>query len=129
MKTLLTIFFLFTFTAIHAQDTPAPVQKKFEMKTYYLVFLKKGPHRDQDSTTMANIQEGHMAHLNKMHDLGKMCIAGPLMDDGDIRGICVYVTETIEEATRLVNEDPAIKSGRLVAEIHPWYAAKGSKLL
>lgn len=99
-----------------------------EMKTYYLVFLKKGIKRDQDSIASAKIQEGHMAHLNKMYAEGKMDLAGPMMNDGDLRGICVYNVGSLEEAKKLVNSDPAITSGRLVAEILPWYSQKGAVL-
>ncbi len=103
-------------------------EKKYEMKTYYMVFLKKGPNRDQDSATVAKLQEQHIAHLTKMADAGKMDLAGPFMDNGEIRGICVYNVATKEEAEKLANEDPMVKAGRLIVEIHPWYAAKDSKL-
>lgn len=103
-------------------------EKKYEMKTYYMVFLKKGPNRDQDSATVAKLQEQHIAHLTKMADAGKMDLAGPFMDKGEIRGICVYNVATKEEAEKLANEDPMVKAGRLIVEIHPWYAAKDSKL-
>ncbi|MBN8695982.1 MAG: hypothetical protein J0L87_05590 [Bacteroidetes bacterium] len=103
-------------------------EKKYEMKTYYMVFLKKGPNRDQDSATVTKLQEQHIAHLTKMADAGKMDLAGPFMDKGDIRGICVYNVATKEEAEKLANEDPMVKAGRLIVEIHPWYAAKDSKL-
>ncbi len=106
----------------------SPEAKDGEMKTYYLVLLKKGPDRMQDSSTVARIQEGHMAHLHKMADAGKMNIAGPLMEDGDIRGICIYNTASLEEARQLAEEDPAVRSGRLLVEIHPWYAMKGTCL-
>jgi uncharacterized protein YciI len=99
-----------------------------EMKTYYMVFLKKGPNRTQDSLTAAMIQDGHMAHLVKMGNEGKLCMAGPFGDDGDIRGICVYNVNSEAEARQLASDDPAVKSGRLILEIHPWYAMKGSSL-
>lgn len=98
------------------------------MKTYYLVFLKKGPHRDQDSVTASRIQEGHMNHIRSMAASGKMDLAGPLMDEGDIRGICVYNVNSREEAEKLSAQDPAVKSGRLVTEIHPWFSQKGAQL-
>lgn len=103
-------------------------EKKYEMKTYYLVFLKKGPNRSQDSITVHKLQEQHMAHLNKMADEGKMDICGPLMDDIDIRGVCVYNVATKEEAMKLASEDPMVKAGRLMVEIHPFYSAKGATL-
>ena len=98
------------------------------MKQYYMVFLKKGPTRDQDSATVAVIQEQHLAHLAKLHEAHKICMAGPFMEDGDIRGIAIYNTSTMEEAKSLASEDPAVKAGRLIVEFHPWYAARGSML-
>lgn len=115
------------FHSISAQEKNE-FEKKYEMKTYYMVFLKKGPNRDQDSATVAKLQEQHIAHLTKMADAGKMDLAGPFMDKGEIRGICVYNVATKEEAEKLANEDPMVKAGRLIVEIHPWYAAKDSKL-
>lgn len=103
-------------------------ETKFDMKTYYMVFLKKGPIRNQDSASVAKIQEQHLAHLSLMYEKKKMCIAGPFMEDGDIRGICVYATETADEAKQLAEADPAVKCGRLQVEVHAWYAAKGSTL-
>lgn len=98
------------------------------MKTYYLVFLKKGENRTQDSVTVSKLQEQHMAHLTKMADSGKMDICGPLMEDIDIRGICIYNVATKEEAEKLANEDPMVKAGRLKVEVHPFYSAKGVSL-
>jgi uncharacterized protein YciI len=110
-----------------AQDKKE-TEKKYDMKTYYLVFLKKGPNRNQDSVTVNKLQEGHMAHLSKMAKTGKMDIAGPVTADIDLRGICIYNVSTKEEAEKLVNEDPMIKAGRLTAEIFPFYSAKGATL-
>lgn len=104
------------------------ISKEFEMKQYFFVMLKEGPKRDQDSITVAKIQEGHMAHLTKMYNQGKMDLAGPMLDKWETKGICVYNVATMEEVKALVGQDPVIVSGRLVAEIHPWYAGKGSVL-
>ena len=49
-------------------------------------------------------------------------------DNGDIRGIVVYNTATQKEADSLANMDPMVKAGRLIVEVHPWWAAKGGKL-
>lgn len=126
MKSILFLVMLSMFsTRVFCQQQEA---KDGDMKTYYLVLLKKGPNRTQDSATVVAIQEGHMAHLNKMAAAGKMNIAGPLMEDGDIRGICIYDTASWEEARQLAESDPAVRSGRLTVEIHPWYAMKGTCL-
>ncbi len=99
-----------------------------EMKTYYLVLLMKGPNRGQDSTEAAKIQEAHLAHLTKLSNQGKLVMAGPLLDDIDLRGICIYNVKNLEEAKALAEADPAVKSGRLKVEVHPWMSKRGAKL-
>ena len=119
---LIPICFLFISSGLQAQD------KTPQLKTYYLVLLKKGPNRSQDSLSIGEIQRGHMAHLEKMATEKKMCLGGPMGVSHEIRGICVYNTSSLEEATQLVNQDPAIKSGRLIAEIIPWLSESGNCL-
>jgi uncharacterized protein YciI len=93
------------------------------MKNYVMAFLKKGPKRDQDSLTALKLQEGHMANIQKMADEGKLIVAGPFTDNGDLRGIYIFNVETIEEAEILTKTDPAIQAGRLIMELHPWYGS------
>jgi uncharacterized protein YciI len=122
------LFILLIFADAMSAQEKNEFEKQHEMKTYYMVFLKKGPNRNQDSLTAEKLQEQHIAHLSKMVKEGKMDICGPLTDDVDVRGICIYNVNTKEEAEKLVNEDPMIKAGRLIAEIHPFYSAKGATL-
>ncbi|QQS35923.1 MAG: hypothetical protein IPM56_17040 [Ignavibacteriales bacterium] len=124
--------FLFFFLIIlpqknFAQDNSNP-DVPYEMKTYYMAFLKKGPNRNQDSTETQQIQKAHLQHINKMVEDKKVIIAGPFLDDGDIRGILIFNVETIEEAIALTEADPAVKAGRLIMEVRPWWGAKGSCL-
>ena len=99
------------------------------LKQYYFVMLVKGPHRDDiDSLSLAKIQEGHMANINKMAESGKLQIAGPFGDDGNWRGIFIFDVATEEEVKELLKDDPAIQSGRLAYEIHPWWTLPGSCL-
>ena len=99
-----------------------------EMKTYYIVFLKKGPKQNQDSLTAGKIQSQHLAYLNKMYAEGKMDLAGPSLPDGEIRGFCVYNVASFNEAKKLAEGDPAVVSGRLTVDIYPWYSQKGAML-
>ncbi len=93
------------------------------MKKYVMALLKKGPNRDQDSVTAAQIQKGHMDNIFKMAEEGKLVVAGPFFDDWEVRGIYIFNVETVEEAQALTNTDPAIQAGRLVMELHPWYGS------
>lgn len=118
-------FLILSVSSINAQQAEFDMSK---MKPYYMVFLKKGPNRNQDSVTAAKIQEGHLAHLAGLYKQGKIDLNGPFLEDGDIRGISVYNVGSAEEAMKLASEDPAVKSGRLIVEVHPWYALQGSVL-
>ncbi|MBP6672641.1 MAG: hypothetical protein KA247_05800 [Bacteroidetes bacterium] len=102
--------------------------KDGEMRIYYLVLLKRGPIRNQDSTTAAEIQKGHLANINRLYAEGKIDLAGPMGNDGDLRGIFVFNCDTYDEVLMHCSTDPAIKSGRLIAEIYPWWSEKGAKL-
>ena len=109
----------------NSKDNPMDMSK---MKTYYLVLLKKGPKRSQDSTEAMKIQTAHLAHITNLASNGKLAIAGPCTDNGDLRGIFILNVTTLEEAKALTEADPAVKAGRLIMEIHPWMSEKGRKL-
>lgn len=95
------------------------------MQQYFIAFLKKGPNRSQTDEEAKKLQSEHLAHLSKMYDLGYADISGPFGDDGEIRGITIYNVPTLKMADSLANADPMVKAGRLVIEVHPWWAAKG----
>lgn len=112
----------------HQSDKTKRIDDQGEMKTYYMVFLVKGDNRSQDSVTSVKIQNEHLQHLTKMYNEGKMDIAGPFLDEGDARGICVYNVATLEEAKALAESDPAVKAGRLKVVIRPWMSMRGATL-
>ncbi|WP_421871291.1 YciI family protein [Marinoscillum sp.] len=101
----------------------------YGMRQYVMANLIAGPNRDQDSTTAAQLQRAHLDNITRMAEEGKLVLAGPFMDDGDVRGIYVFAVETIEEAEELTKSDPAIQAGRLRMELRPWYGSAALMLL
>ncbi len=95
----------------------------YGMKRYVMAFLKSGPNRNQDSATAAQLLKAHLGNIQRMAKEGKLVLAGPFLDDTDIKGIYIFNVETLEEAKALTESDPAIKAGRLVMELHPWYGS------
>lgn len=96
---------------------------EYGMHSYVMAFLKAGPNRDQDSAAADSIMAGHLDNIMRMADEGKLVVAGPFMDDTELKGIYIFNVATIEEAKALTETDPAIQSGRLIMELHPWYGS------
>ena len=114
-------FELFDYVDEKTQDTVI-------MQKYFIAFLKKGPNRSQPQEEANKLQDAHMAHLGKMYELGYADISGPFDDESDISGITIYNVPTLKIADSLANSDPMVQAGRLVIEMHPWWAAKGFPL-
>ena len=88
-------------------------------------FLVRGANRSQSEAEAQELQKGHLAYMDKLHQDGKLIAAGPFLDDGDMRGIVVYRVPSVEDANQLAAGDPMIKAGRLKLEAHPWMTLKG----
>jgi uncharacterized protein YciI len=105
------------------EEAPAPPMK---MKRYFLALLYKGPTWSPgESPEVVALQEGHLANIRRLADAGKLVLAGPFEDAGDLRGLFVLDAASIEEARALCDSDPAIAAGRLRAEIFAWWAPEG----
>ena len=108
-----------------AADTTKDTAEFGEMKTYWMVFLLKGPNRTHDSATSARIQAAHLANIDRLHKEGKIVMAGPMGYNKDLRGIFIMDCKDSAEAASYIATDSAIITGRLRFEIHPWWTAKG----
>ncbi|MES2807255.1 MAG: YciI family protein, partial [Bacteroidota bacterium] len=117
---------LLTFGA-HAQYDAALAKKTgaddYGMRKYVMANLKTGPTKITDKAQAAEIQKAHLKNIQKLADEGKLVVAGPYMDKGDVRGIFIFAVETVEEAKALTETDPAIKAGVLTMELRPFYCS------
>lgn len=114
------------FDSLLAQEVGAD---PYGMRQYVMAYLKAGPNRDQDSLEAARIQRAHLDNITRMANEGKLVLAGPFMDDFEVKGIYIFAVETVEEAEALTNSDPAVQAGRLVMELHPWYGSAALMML
>jgi uncharacterized protein YciI len=96
-----------------------------QLTTYYLVLLQRGPNQDMPPDEAKRLQASHIGHLESLEQRGYGLAAGPLGDDGEIRGIVIMQAGSGKEAEVLAAEDPAVKAGRLVADVMPFMAPPG----
>ncbi len=95
----------------------------YGMGQYVIAFLRAGPNRDRSEEETAELQRQHMANIQRLAAEGVLVLAGPFLDDGELRGIYVFDVKDVEEARRLTETDPAIQAGSLTLELHPWYGS------
>lgn len=118
---------LLCFATASAQKDTLTKKQDMQIRQYWFVMLLKGPNRGQDSITAAGIQAGHMANINRLYKAGKLKVAGPFGDEGDWLGLFIFDCPTREEVEQLLITDPAVKAGRLIYDLRPWWtAATGS---
>ncbi len=95
----------------------------YGMREYVFAYLRKGPNRDLPKEEADQLQRAHLDNIQRLARQGKLVLAGPFMDDGDIRGIYIFAVESLEEAEKIAMSDPAIEAGSLTLELHPWYGS------
>lgn len=96
-----------------------------QLTTFYMVLLHRGPQWTAAQTPeLARLQEQHQTHVVALLDSGQAVAAGPLADDGEIRGVEILAVGSADDAKKLADADPAVKAGHLTAEIHSWMTDK-----
>ena len=97
------------------------------MKNYMLVILKTGPNDSKitDKTERAELFKWHFSNMTAMEKAGKLKMAGPFATKNSLgyRGIFLLAVKTEDEANKLLQNDPTIKSGVFEVEILPWYGS------
>jgi uncharacterized protein len=117
---------LFAYMNDASAEVDSLAKPRIEMMQYQMVLISKGPNSGKvDPATSTKLGEGHMANIQKMAKAGKLSLAGPFADKGDLRGIFIMDVATKEEAERLCQDDPAIQAGVFQVEIKPWWGPKG----
>lgn len=96
---------------------------QYGMRKYVMAFLKRGPNRDRSKEEADALQMAHMENIGRLAEEGLLSLAGPFLGDGELRGIYVFNVDSIEEAERLTNTDPAVKAGSLKMELIEWYGS------
>ncbi len=86
--------------------------------------LKEGQLTDEDEAVISR----HFNHLLTLEKEGKLIFAGRTqVEDSKTIGLVLLYADSLEEATTIMQEDPAIKENIMTGEIAPYMTAiKGS---
>ena len=96
--------------------------------TYSLVVLvRPAEPTPYDEARLEEIQEEHLGYLTSLLESGDLLVAGPLSDQPDERwrGLCLF-RKPMEEATAIMQRDPAVRAGRLAVEVMRWWTREGA---
>lgn len=106
-------------------ESTAPTAAPAGMRQYYMVFLRRGPAWTAAVTPdTTKVSQGHMANIERLTKEGRMVVAGPFegqTGERALAGIFILRAASMEEARALTETDPAVKAGRFVYEIAPWW--------
>lgn len=71
----------------------------------------------------AGSADAHLQWIKQMREQGKLAAAGPFEDDAQVAAMSIFKADSLEDAKKLVADDPAVKSGELLPEMHLWWSA------
>lgn len=87
-------------------------------KQYCVRLYKAGPNRNPSLAEAERIHAEHRRDLLQLMAEGKLLAHGPVVDNPELKALSIFSTTDMEEVKRLSDEDPAVKSGRVVYEIY-----------
>jgi len=87
-------------------------------KATYLVLYRPGPAWLTGKSVMEQPLKEHGKYMLSLYIKGSMKLAGPLTDNAG--GAVLLEVSGEAEAKAVVANDPAVKSGVFVYEMHPW---------
>jgi uncharacterized protein YciI len=87
-------------------------------------FLNTGAGRSKtkgmSQEELSKMQAAHVGNFGNLFNEGRLFAAGPLGDNGWIRGIVVLNTPTEAKAHECFQADPFVQNSILDVELHPW---------
>jgi uncharacterized protein len=98
-----------------------------EFDHYTFVLLRRPSDApDLPEAELDRLQEAHLEHLASLRSEG-LLVAGPFreQEDESLRGMCLF-RRPAEEVRRLMEVDPAVRAGRMRADVFTWLTRKGA---
>jgi hypothetical protein len=94
-------------------------------RTYSLVILKTGPNWLESGADKIIWEHGRR-NFSLRAD-GILSIVCPVRDGGDIHGLGIF-NATVDETVEIMDDDPGVRAGVFVYEVHPCRGFPGDAL-
>lgn len=94
-------------------------------KPYCVVILKAGPNRQTPG--VEKIAWEHGRRNFQLRADGLLSVVCPVMDGSEVSGIGIFNTG-VEETRAIMEEDPGVRAGVFVYEVHPCRSFPGDSL-
>jgi uncharacterized protein YciI len=115
--------FLMAFFRPHGCEA-APDSGRAHYEPITWIFLNTGASRDKvksmPETDVAKMQADHVGNFGTQFNRGTLMAAGPLGDNGFIRGTVILSVNKPEQIAECFKPDPFVQNGILEVEAHPW---------
>ena len=98
--------------------TAADEKQQIKPKITFLVIYRPGPAWLPGKSISEQPLKEHGKYMLGLYVKGSMKFAGPLTDNAG--GAVVLEVADESQAKAIVAEDPAVKSGVFICEMHPW---------
>lgn len=100
-------------------------QMSAKTKNYTIVILKAGPHKHQEGAEKIIWEHGRRNY--ELRADGVLAIVCPVGDGSDVCGLDIF-NAPVEEVKKIMDEDPGVKAGVFVYEIHACRSFPGDSL-
>ena len=96
----------------------------YGMKMYVFVILKTGSNKTTDKEFIQRSFAGHLKNIGRLAEEKKLVVAGPFgKNENDFRGLFILNAASVDEASKILESDPAISAKLLLPELYPWYGS------
>lgn len=96
-----------------------------QVNSYCLMILKDGPNRHMEGAEKIIWEHGRRNFA--LRESGIMPIICPVSDGSEVCGIGIF-TVGAEEVKKIYEDDPGVKKGVFIFEVHPCRGFPGSSL-
>lgn len=97
------------------------------MVTEYYVFIHKpGPNWLDGKPITEQPLGGHFQYMTQLESDNKLVLGGGFTDNSGAMG--VLRASSLAEALEIVKDDPAVREGIVVTEVHPWYVTVAGEI-